>query len=59
VTEVVLPNCGLQGALPGELAQLAALRVLDLQRNSLTGGVPPAWTAAGAFPALETLQLGA
>jgi hypothetical protein len=55
----VLPNCGLQGALPGELAQLAALRVLDLQRNSLTGGVPPAWTAAGAFPALETLQLGA
>lgn len=56
-TRSKLPYCGLEGTLPEELAGLTALKTLDLQHNNLTGGVPDQWTAVGAFPALETLQL--
>lgn len=34
------------------------LQVLNLQHNQLSGGIPKTWTAIGALPALETLQLG-
>jgi hypothetical protein len=53
-----LSSCGLQGTLPPKLAQLQQLRTLDLSSNQLSGVVPQEWTAAGAFPALESLRLG-
>lgn len=44
--------------LPPELAALPALQYLNLKCNALTGGIPPEWRAAGAFPALQHLNLG-
>lgn len=54
-----LAFCGLEGRLPAEFAKLEHLETLDLQGNQLSGSVPAAWTAVGAFPVLATLQLGA
>lgn len=54
-----LPGCGLEGTLPAALAQLVQLKDLDLSGNALTGSIPQDWTVAGAFTALEKLQLGA
>lgn len=45
--------------LPGALAALPALQFLDLKCNALRGTIPPAWTAEGAFLALDHLNLGA
>ena len=44
VTGLRLPNNGLTGDLPPELADLTDLDVLDLSRNQLTGELPPELT---------------
>lgn len=40
VVELVLPSNGLSGPLPGEVANLAELRRIDLAGNDLSGGLP-------------------
>ncbi len=41
VTELILPNNGLTGALPSQLQYLTNLQVLDLQENNLSGSISP------------------
>ena len=43
-------------SLPTSLASLEALRVLRLSSQQLTGTLPDAYGAGGAFPALEVLD---
>ena len=40
VSEVSLPNSGLNGIIPSAFGNLSALSVLDLSGNSLTGSIP-------------------
>ena len=55
VVELRLPNNGLTGSLPVELAQLSKLKVLDLSYNrQLSGPVPP---ELGGLDRLERLDL--
>jgi len=41
VSELILPDNGLTGALPDELQYLTHLEVLDLQENSISGSIGP------------------
>jgi hypothetical protein len=54
VTRLVLANNGLQGSLPSLLAELPALKVLDLSGNQLSGTLP---SSIATLKALETLNL--
>lgn len=45
------------GSLPASLASLTHLQTLVLTNQSFRGGLPPAWGAAGAFPALQKLDI--
>ena len=48
----------LRGTLPESWQQgFPVLQQLDLSVNSLSGGVPVAWTASGSFPSLQVLNL--
>lgn len=40
VTELALPERGIEGVFPAELSNLAGLRLLNLGRNSFTGKIP-------------------
>ncbi|MFY8000002.1 MAG: leucine-rich repeat domain-containing protein, partial [Candidatus Kapaibacteriota bacterium] len=54
VTALVLPNNALLGALPTLLAELPALRVLDLTGNQLSGILP---SSIATIKTLEVLRL--
>lgn len=54
VTRLVLANNGLQGSLPSLLAELPALKVLDLSGNQLTGALP---SSIATLKTLEILRL--
>lgn len=54
VTRLVLANNGLQGSVPSLLAELPALKVLDLSGNQLSGTLP---SSIATLKALETLNL--
>ena len=54
VSHVDLPNNGLEGQLPEELAGLTALEWLDLSSNRLTGPIPP---ETGNLINLDSLDL--
>lgn len=41
VTQICLPDSGLNGGIPHQIAALAALVLLDLSSNNLTGKLPP------------------
>lgn len=56
VTELSLAANNLDGPLPAEIGDLAALTSLDLTGNRLSGSIPP---AIGALSALNDLSLGA
>jgi hypothetical protein len=58
VTQLQLPRLGLQGTLPGQLAQLPSLALLDLSGNAFEGGIPEAWLQRDSFPSLTTALLG-
>lgn len=51
---LVLPENGLSGNIPAEIAALDRLRVLDLAGNQLSGQIPP---AIGGIGGLQTLKL--
>lgn len=53
---VLLPNNGLQGTIPPELALLSELRVVDLHGNMLTGAIP--LELSFGFSKIEKLNLG-
>ena len=55
VTELLLRDNNLSGALPPELRNLTQLRQLDLEDNELTGSIPP---QLGDLPQLRRLVLG-
>ena len=54
VTRLVLANNGLLGSLPSLLAELPALKVLDLSGNQLTGVLP---SSIATLKTLEILRL--
>ena len=54
VTDIILVQKSLTGAVPAELADLTALRYLWLSRNQLTGTIPP---ELGGLPAMISLLL--
>ncbi|CAN0109764.1 unnamed protein product, partial [Ectocarpus sp. 8 AP-2014] len=54
VVELILGRNNLQGTIPPELGNLAALQQLDLGRNGLSGPIPP---ELGKLAALEELYL--
>ena len=54
VTELILPEKGLTGEIPAELATLSNLRELSLSSNQLTGQIP---TALGGLSNLVVLYL--
>ncbi len=54
VVELALEANNLRGRLPGELARLGALRLLNLAFNSLEGSIPRNWANAAT---LEVLRL--
>lgn len=54
VTQLSLPDRGLTGTVPPEIGNLAALRLLDLQRNELSGSLP---TEIGYLESLEELNV--
>ena len=54
VSEVLLLEKGLTGAVPAELANLTGLQHLWLNRNQLTGTIPP---ELGSLPAIKSLLL--
>lgn len=58
VTQLQLPRLGLQGTLPGQLAQLPSLALLDLSGNAFEGSIPEAWLQPEGFPSLTTALLG-
>jgi hypothetical protein len=47
----------LRGAIPRSLLQLDALTHLDASGNSISGALPPQWSAQGAFQQLTRLDL--
>lgn len=55
VVELSLPDNGLSGPLPSELANLGELRVADLSGNDLSGAFP---SAVAGLTALEELRVG-
>ena len=55
VVEVALPGNGLAGPLPGEIANLTELAVLDLTENDLSGAVP---SALAGLRELAELRVG-
>ncbi len=55
VVEVALPDNGLSGALPAEIANLTELTVVDLTGNELSGAVPG---AIGGLRELAELRVG-
>ena len=55
VVEVALPANGLSGRLPGELANLTELTVVDLTGNELSGAVP---SAVAGLRELAELRVG-
>lgn len=57
VTQLQLPRLGLEGTLPGQLAQLPSLALLDLSGNAYEGGIPEAWLQPAGFPSLATALL--
>lgn len=58
ITQLALPNLGLAGTLPPQLAALRSLVQLDLSGNAFEGSIPSAWLAAAAFPSLADADLG-
>ena len=54
VTELKLPDLGLNGRIPPELGRLDRLVTLALQRNRLTGSIPP---ELGNLASLQKLNL--
>ena len=46
-----------KGELPEALVGLSKLRLLDLGGNALSGSLPAAWGAVGAFPDMATVNL--
>jgi Leucine-rich repeat (LRR) protein len=52
---LLLPDNGLRGVMPPELAMLSELRIMDLSGNLLTG---PIATTLGGLENLEVLDLG-
>ena len=57
VTRLVLSELGLAGTLPGGLAAMRSLTLLDLSDNAFEGGLPPAWLAPEGFASLATADL--
>ncbi|KAI7844870.1 hypothetical protein COHA_001523 [Chlorella ohadii] len=57
VTGINLGGTGVQGMPTAKLATMDQLQMLDLRIDLLYGTVPDAWIAAGAFPALKTLDI--
>lgn len=57
MTQLQLPRLGLEGTLPGQLAQLPSLALLDLSGNAYEGGIPEAWLQPAGFPSLATALL--
>ncbi len=55
VTAVNLPENGLAGTIPAELAGLARLETLNLRKNRLTGSLPP---EIGNLTRLRVIDLG-
>lgn len=47
----------MKGELPDALVGLSKLRLLDLGGNALSGSLPAAWGAVGAFPDMATVNL--
>lgn len=58
VTELALGGLGLAGTLPGQLAALGSLALLDLGGNAFQGSLPPGWLEDGGFPSLVSADLG-
>ena len=54
VRRILLPDNGLSGPLPAEIANLRELRTLDLGDNSLTGGVP---AEVALLTSLDTIRV--
>ena len=54
ITEIVLENNNLSGALPSELSRLASLKVLSLENGAIGGGIPSYF---GEFSELQILDL--
>ncbi|CAB9524048.1 leucine Rich Repeat [Seminavis robusta] len=54
IIDLVLPENGLNGPVPVELAKLSILEKLDLSKNLLTGTIP---TSYGSFSALSDIVL--
>lgn len=57
ITRLELPNLGLEGTLPAQLAELSHLLLLNLSGNAFGGGIPSDWLGPRGLPSLATADL--